>query len=77
MRERTRPNIFGGGELVLPKNFRGHWRLGIITTSTTTSRKLRARRLGARKNAACHMANAKEGDVWTQFYPLLDAVSLK
>jgi hypothetical protein len=27
--------------------------------------------------AACHMANAKKDDVWTQFYPLLDDVSLK
>ena len=27
--------------------------------------------------AACHMANAKKDDVWTQFYPLLDNVSLK
>jgi hypothetical protein len=22
--------------------------------------------------ASCHMASAKNGDVWTQFYPLLD-----
>ena len=27
--------------------------------------------------ADCHMANAKKDDVWTQFYPLLDNVSLK
>jgi hypothetical protein len=27
--------------------------------------------------ASCHMANAKKDDVWTQFYPLLDNVSLK
>lgn len=27
--------------------------------------------------AACHMANAKKDDVWTQFYPLLDNVGLK
>jgi hypothetical protein len=27
--------------------------------------------------AACHIANAKKDDVWTQFYPLLDNVSLK
>lgn len=27
--------------------------------------------------AACHIAHAKKDDVWTQFYPLLDNVSLK
>jgi len=27
--------------------------------------------------AACHIASAKKDDVWTQFYPLLDNVSLK
>jgi hypothetical protein len=27
--------------------------------------------------ASCHMAGAKKDDVWTQFYPLLDDVSLK
>lgn len=27
--------------------------------------------------ASCHIANAKKDDVWTQFYPLLDNVSLK
>ena len=27
--------------------------------------------------ASCHMANAKKDDVWTQFYPLLDDVSMK
>ena len=24
------------------------------------------------EGAFCHMASAKKGDVWTQFYPLLD-----
>ena len=27
--------------------------------------------------ASCHMASAKKDDVWTQFYPLLDDLSLK
>lgn len=27
--------------------------------------------------ASCHMASAKKDDVWTQFYPLLDDVSLE
>ena len=27
--------------------------------------------------ASCHIANAKTDDVWTQFYPLLDDLSLK
>ncbi|WP_026359442.1 cytochrome P460 family protein [Sphingomonas sp. PR090111-T3T-6A] len=27
--------------------------------------------------ASCHMASAKKDDVWTQFYPLLDNLSLK
>ncbi|MFL6849335.1 MAG: cytochrome P460 family protein [Sphingomicrobium sp.] len=27
--------------------------------------------------ASCHMSNAKKDDVWTQFYPLLDDVSIK
>jgi len=27
--------------------------------------------------AACHIASAKKDDVWTQFYPLLDNLSLK
>lgn len=27
--------------------------------------------------AACHIANAKKDDVWTQFYPLLDNISIK
>ena len=27
--------------------------------------------------AACHIAHAKKDDVWTQFYPLLDNISIK
>ena len=31
----------------------------------------------AEECASCHIANAKKDDVWTQFYPLLDDLSLQ
>lgn len=51
---------------------------GVITTSTTTSRRRKTASVRPKGECAyCHMASAKKDDVWTQFYPMLDDIAKK
>jgi hypothetical protein len=68
------PGAFNGADVTVKysKRFAGSG-AGAFSISTILSQRLRPPRVKAQpQRAYCHIGGAKKGQVWTQFYRLLD-----